>query len=84
MLTNPDDANLTKYSTKQVSLICDYCGDKFTRRWDQRVVSNKYVDKDSCKKCSIKKREETTLAKYGVRVASQSVEVRKKASKTKG
>jgi very-short-patch-repair endonuclease len=84
MLVNPEDAKLTKGMQKEVSLICDYCGEKFTRRWDQRVVSNKYVDKDSCKKCSMKKREETSLAKYGTRIPSQNVEVRKRASATKG
>lgn len=84
MLVHQSDASLTKGSTKKVELICDYCGTKFARRWDQRVISNKYVDKDSCKKCSMKKREDTSLVKYGVRIPSQSLEVRKAASKTKG
>lgn len=84
MLVNPEDAKLTKGSTKKVELICDYCGAKLVRRWDYVIKSHEFVDRDSCKKCSTKKREDTSLVKYGVRIPSQSIEIRKAASQTKG
>ncbi len=84
MLKNPNDSKLTHGSTQMVELICDYCGKTFSRRWSQRILSNKIIDKDSCKKCASKKREESCLKKYGTKTASGSKAVKEKASQTKG
>lgn len=86
MLKYPEKCqNLTCGQTLKIDLICDYCGNDFTQKWNTRVKSqSKTTPKDACKKCRMKKREETSLKLYGTKVPSQSSESRKKSSKTKG
>jgi len=71
-------------SLKKVEFICDYCGSEFLMANRTRNDSRKIIEKDSCKKCSILKRRESCLIKYGTETASQSRSVKIKALETKG
>lgn len=71
-------------SLKPVTCICDYCGDEFDIPNRNRIKCHKIIAKDACKKCRSKKREESSLKKYGTKVASQSAEIRAKSSISKG
>jgi hypothetical protein len=63
---------------------CDYCGKEFLRSKRNILVSNKIVHKESCgsKECSKAKREESSLALYGVKNAGGTDNSIEKAQKT--
>ena len=82
MLKSP--TNLTKGSLKLVDCICDYCGGEFSQPNRNRIKGYRIIQKDACVNCRSKKREESSMAKYGVKNPSQNKEVRQKASLTKG
>lgn len=82
MLKNP--TKLGPGSLKHVECICDYCGQEFTQPNRNRIKGHKIIEKDACKDCRMKKREESSILKYGTKVPSQSTEIRKKSSLTKG
>ncbi len=72
--------NLSRGSNKTICVICDYCDKHYTTIMKRRTKANAIVDKDSCKDCKFKKREDVSMAKYGVKNSSQKPEVRKKIS----
>jgi hypothetical protein len=45
--------------------VCDYCGIEFTRTKRNILVGKKILQKDSCSKCTPKKREESQRLLYG-------------------
>ncbi len=68
-------------SLKRVELVCDYCGSLFEQPMRNIKKSHKFIAKDACKQCRMKKREETSLIQYGTKVPSQSKEVKRKRNK---
>ena len=58
----------------KVWLRCDYCGQDFERVKKSIGVLNKIINKDSCgnTECAKKKREESNLARHGVKNVFQS------------
>jgi hypothetical protein len=72
----PDD--LGKHSQKKIVVRCDYCGTLAQVTKKNRLKSTQYVDKDACKKCKFKKREEVSLARDGVSNSAQRIDVREK------
>lgn len=87
MLEN-QNLKLVTRSLEKINIICDYCGDIYQKSycdWYKKQSDSQNINKkDACKKCRSKKREETSMMKYGVRVPSQAAEIKSKASKTKG
>ena len=73
-------SELSKMSRKKVYVKCDYCGHILTKTMKQITVGREVIPKDSCKKCRFKKREEVSLAKYGVKNSAQRDDVKKKLS----
>lgn len=63
---------------------CDYCGSFFKRRKNEVIRSKKIIKKDSCgsKSCSLKKRIESNLKKYGCENPSQNKNIKNKQEKT--
>lgn len=57
--------DLTKSSLVPVELQCDYCGEKFPRRYKDFLRGRKVIDKDACKKCTHLKCAEISEMKYG-------------------
>ena len=53
--------------TDQVLCMCDYCGSQFKRLKHVIIRSNKIVSKDSCgsKECTVAKRRESHIVKFG-------------------
>ena len=74
-------SSLSKKSSKKICVECDYCGEKYDLTPKRRLTGHKVIKKDSCMKCGFKKREEISLAKYGVKNPSQREEVRAKLTK---
>lgn len=75
---------LSKWSNELVKVICDYCGAEFEQKLSSRTTCYQLSPTDACKNCRNKKREATSLLKYGTKIPSQSKEVRAKSSETKG
>lgn len=71
-------------SKGRVCCRCDYCGAVFNRLKAEVKRGRSVVDKDSCgsKECSLSKRRETNIAKYGVESYTQAESFKKKAKKT--
>lgn len=67
-------------SNREIILVCDYCGSKIVSTKKKRNKSNIFCDKDSCNSCKYKKREEVSIARYGVKNSSQKQEIRNKIS----
>ena len=67
-----------------VELECDYCHCVFTRKYSIYIKDKKHsvVNKDSCKNCSSKKREETTLTLYGVKNCMEVESIKQKLRQT--
>jgi csr/mutH/archaeal HJR family nuclease len=59
-----------------VKMVCDKCGEEFVRSF------RKHKSEDLCWECSVLKRKETCLAKYGVEYPMQLKEIRDKAEQT--
>ncbi len=57
--------SLKKYSNKYVICECDYCHIVYKIKKSSRSTAHKKLDKDACKKCRFKKREEIELRDYG-------------------
>ena len=73
-----DPLLLTNSSHKKIWVKCDYCGEEYTCSMKNRNFGYKKLPKDSCNKCKFKKREETSLLKYGVKNSAQTGAVREK------
>ena len=71
-------SDLTYGSSKKIILICDYCSVSFEKPYKFRLKQNVDLDKDCCRQCKFKKREELSLLKYGVKNSSQRADVKKK------
>lgn len=71
---------LTNYT--KVHLICDYCGQNFTRNKKQVKTGLKTSSKQACKKCVGKRRGDTCEAKYGVRCYIKHKDFQAKKEKT--
>ena len=69
-------------SNKKIKVSCDYCFIEYETTPKKRNIANKIVDKDCCGKCKVKKREEISLAKYGVKNPFQRKDVKNKIKKT--
>lgn len=70
--------NLSYGSNKKIILTCDYCSIVFEKSYKSRLKQNVELDKDCCEQCKVKKREELSLLKYGVKNSSQRPEVKDK------
>lgn len=73
-------SSLTNGSKKEVVIICDYCGNEYKAQYKQIIRSRLVIDKDACKKCRYKKREDISLKQYGVKNSAQRPDIRKKIS----
>ena len=71
-----DVEDLHPGSHLDVKMVCDKCGEEFVRSF------RKHKSEDLCRKCSVLKRKETCLAKYGVEYPLQSKEIRDKSEQT--
>lgn len=59
--------DLAKQSSKEINVICDYCGNSyFTKYYSyNRFNKNLKINKDACFNCRHKKRFESNLSQYG-------------------
>jgi hypothetical protein len=59
--------DLQEGSHKKVKVMCDYCGEIFTRTYKNHIQINKtrLIKKDCCKDCNQKKTQESIKLKYG-------------------
>ena len=76
--------DLQKVSTVMVKCTCDFCG-KITKMWYGTVIRNKENNTlIACddKNCIRKKKEDTTLKRYGVKNPSQAQEIKNKKVET--
>ncbi|MDY8021275.1 DUF559 domain-containing protein [Paenibacillus polymyxa] len=80
-------SHLSLGSAKEISYLCDYCLDK----GEQKILKNKYcsyierrkiVAKDCCKDCTILKRKDVLLEKYGVENVFQLQDTKNKIIST--
>lgn len=78
--------HLTKGNGVLIDIQCDYCDEKFQRKyWEHhRCLKESYTKKDCCgdSKCMQKKTMETNLNKYGVISTLQLEEVKEKSRQT--
>lgn len=76
--------DLTSGSAIDVEFICDYCGNKCTKKYFWYIKSRKYVQKDCCDnpECTTKKAKEVVKAKYNVDNIRQLEWVNEKISNT--
>lgn len=77
--------DLSKYSSEKITLVCDYCGDEFTRTYCDhfRCTHGDFLnDKHACSKCKALKTKEVCEMKYGVSNIFCLAEVREKAHRT--
>lgn len=75
-----DSDSLTNGSCKKVIVLCDYCQSEYQAQYKTYLNGREIVQKDSCKQCRYKKRQDVSLIKYGVKNSSQRLDVRKKIS----
>lgn len=80
--SNVDISILTKGSRKKLFLLCDYCNEEIIKEHKVRLTQNKKLDKDACKKCKFKKREEICLLEHGVKNYAQTKECKDKIKET--
>lgn len=73
-------SSLSVGSKNRVMVKCDYCNSEYDTQYKNRNNSYKKFPKDCCSKCKFKKREEISLATYGVKNSAQRPEVRQKIS----
>jgi len=75
--------DLTVGSNVYVKAKCDYCGKIYDVAYNNYNASRKKgVEKDACKDCIDKKREDNVLLKYGVKGILQVREYKEKAEQT--
>lgn len=81
-LVNVDD--LTKGSSAEVNIKCDYCGRIYKKYWHRYLRENtdRVVHKDCCSECKKHKIVETTMVKYGVNSVFQLEEIQKRIRET--
>jgi hypothetical protein len=75
--------DLTLGNGQNVLIICDYCGNEYTRGYGKYIKdkNNRYIQKNACNNCEQKRREETNLIKYGTKNVFQNEEVRERFRK---
>ena len=73
--------SLSKGSSKSIITQCDYCDKQLKVKMKDRTKANSVVQKDSCKECRYKKREDMSLAKHGVKNSAQRSDVKEKIKK---
>ena len=75
-----DPKDLSIGSSKNVYVKCDYCSDYTIKKYKAYIKQRESVEKDACGKlsCKYKKREDISLAEYGVKNSAQRQEVRDK------
>lgn len=76
--------DLMETSTAKVNVQCDYCRDPFVKKYWTILRGRETIEKDCCGKteCMKQKREEVTLAKYGVNNINKLQEVKNKIKNT--
>lgn len=77
-------SELTKSSSKIISVKCDYCGDIYhpTYASYNHNKTKTIINKDCCEKCVSQKTREVCVEKYGVGCTLQLEEVQKKRRNT--
>lgn len=73
---------LNRKSEKEVEVICDYCGKKYTTQWSGYLRSRKNFPKDSCPECRSLKTKDVCMVKYGVDNPAKNDAVKAKYRKT--
>lgn len=76
-------SDLANGSRKKVVVQCDYCSRYYETTMKIYNTGRQKLPKDACKHCRFKKREETSLAKHGVKNSAQRKEVRQKIKDSK-
>lgn len=76
--------DLSVGSSKNIYFKCDYCFDCSTKPYKAYIKQRNFVSKDCCNKskCKYQKREDISLAKFGVKNSAQREEVRNKIRNT--
>jgi hypothetical protein len=76
--------DLMKSSNVIISIICDYCGKSYNRRYsDHLKISKDFVlSKDACEECYKRRDKENNFSVYGVEYAIQRKEVREKITES--
>jgi very-short-patch-repair endonuclease len=75
----PED--LTKFSGKKIVVKCDYCGEIKEVTNKNRNKNVDIIDKDACKKCKFKKREDISMKRDGVKNSAQRKDVKDSVKK---
>lgn len=76
--------HLSLGSTFLVKIQCDYCEDKYDQKYKiyLKHFDKSPIKKDACSKCTGKKREESNLLVYGVKMPSALPDVQEKMKAT--
>lgn len=79
-----DIEHLSLGSTFLVEIQCDYCEEKYEQKYKHylKFVEKSPIKKDACSDCIGKKREESNMLVYGVKMPSALPEVREKIEST--
>ena len=79
-----DVLDLKEKSNVSVLVQCDYCKEKFSKRYTDYInsINISKINKDSCKDCSILKTKETNQLLYGVDFPLQSLFFQEQTSNT--
>ena len=64
--------DLPPSSDVDVFVCCDYCGNKFKKKYKRLLKGRIMIQKDACKECNYKKSQDVLFLKYGVRDPSRS------------
>lgn len=75
------EKSLSGGSSKDIFIVCDYCGKDLKTKKKYRVKANIILDKDACNDCKYTKRKELSLLQYGVENSAQRKDVRDVISK---
>jgi very-short-patch-repair endonuclease len=75
-------SDLPKNSNRYIYYKCDYCGETNSTKYQDYMASKNIVNKDACKKCKIKKRDEIIKILYGVDNVRELDFVNKKIKQT--
>lgn len=79
-----DVAHLTKGSSADVDVECDYCGKVYQKKWHKYLIENEksLIHTDCCYDCKTKKAEASILRRYGVPNVFQVGSVKEKIKET--